>query len=170
MGAHRIDAVIHSMAVSDYTVRAVSTAEKLSEALGSGALPPTAEDLERAMDATDVRSAAGKLSSRMGSPVLLLQQTPKILPMFRRNLPEAVIVGFKLLSGVSREELMQVAGALLAKNGCDFVLANDAAEIRGDEHHALLLDRQGAVVNEMYTKQEIAETIVKTVSEVLKAR
>ncbi len=170
LGACRIDAVIHSMAVSDYTVRAVSTAEKLAEALGAGALPPTAEDVERAMDAVDIRSAEGKLSSRMGSPVLLLQQTPKILPTFRQNLPEAVIVGFKLLSNVSREELLSVAGNLLEKNGCDFVLANDAAEISGDRHHALLIDRQGEVIHEMYTKQEIAETIAKTVREALKAK
>lgn len=168
---NRIDAVVHSMAVSDYTVRAVATAEKLAEALrAEGGSPLDQEAVERAMDRIDVRSAEGKLSSRMDSPILLLQQTPKILPTFRRDLPEAVIVGFKLLSRVSREKLLEVARALLTKNGCDYVLANDAEEIRGDEHHALLIDRQGEVIREMYTKQEIAGVIVRTVSEELKKR
>jgi len=162
MEEHRIDAVIHSMAVSDYTVRSVSTAERLAESLSAGGFPLGEEDVERAMDETDIRTGEGKLSSKMGSPVLLLQQTPKILPLFRQMAPQAVIVGFKLLSAVRREELLAVAGALLEKNGCDFVLANDAGEIHGDEHHAMLLDREKNVAAEMYTKQEIARSIVTT--------
>ena len=168
---NRIDAVVHSMAVSDYTVRAVATADKLAEALSAdGRSPLDQEAVEQAMDRIDIRSADGKLSSKMGSPILLLQQTPKILPTFRRDLPEAVIVGFKLLSHVSQEELLEVARTLLTKNGCDYVLANDAEEILGDRHHARLIDRQGEVIHEMHTKQEIAGTIVRTVSEELKKR
>ena len=172
LSTQRVDAVIHSMAVSDYTVRAVSTAGALAGALAAGgSLPPGQEAIERAMDETDIRRSEGKLSSKMDSPILLLQQTPKIIPLFRQMAPDTVLVGFKLLSGVSREELFSVAHALLEKNGCDYVLANDAAEIRGDEHHAYLIDPAKNVAAEMHTKQEIAETIVKTVvSEVLKKR
>ena len=110
---------------------------------------------------TDIRTSEGKLSSQMDSPVLLLRKTPKIIPMFRRMADRAVIVGFKLLSRVSKEELIDTARRLLHKNGCDFVLANDASEIRGDEHHAFLIDGE-KIICEMETKQEIAWAIKET--------
>ena len=164
---HDIHGVIHSMAVSDYTVRAVSTAADVAAQLTG---PVTAEALEQAFDATDARAGGGKLSSQMGSPVLLLTQTPKIISLLRPLAPKAVIVGFKLLSRVSREELLNVAHALLRKNGCDLVLANDGSEIRGDSHHAYLIGPDKQVIREMFTKQEIAAQIAETVLEEAKKK
>lgn len=163
-GENTIHAAIHSMAVSDYTVRAVSTARAVAEQLAAlGAEKITPEALERAFDAADTRKSGGKLSSKMSSPVMLLTQTPKIISLLRPLMPGAVIVGFKLLSRVSREELLDVAHALLKTNGCDFVLANDGSEIRGDAHHAYLIDGNKTVLREMFTKQEIAAQIAETV-------
>ena len=159
-----VHAAIHSMAVSDYTVRAVSTAGAVAEQLAAlDGETVTPEKLEQAFDVTDTRGGGGKLSSKMSSPVLLLTQTPKIISLLRPLMPEAVIVGFKLLSRVSREELLDVAHALLKANGCDFVLANDGSEIRGDTHHAYLIDGDKTVLREMFTKQEIAAQIAETV-------
>ena len=156
MEENAIHVVVHSMAVSDYTVRSVSTADALAEQLAGVEI--TAEAVKKALDDTDIRTAEGKLSSQMDSPVLLLKKTPKIIPLFRRMADKAVIVGFKLLSRVSKEELIDTARRLLNKNGCDFVLANDASEIRGDDHHAYLIDEK-QILCEMETKQEIAWAI-----------
>ena len=161
MSEQDIHVVVHSMAVSDYTVRSVSTAQALAEGLAGLSGAPAAGDVERILDETDLRTEEGKLSSQMASPVLLLAKTPKIIPLFRQMAPGAVIVGFKLLSRVSVEELLDTARRLLHKNGCDFVLANDASEIRGDEHHAFLIDEEKTVC-EMETKQEIAWAIKET--------
>lgn len=170
-GEHNIHAVIHSMAVSDYTVRAVSTAQAVAEQLASlGGGEITQETLEQAFDAADTRKSGGKLSSKMSSPVMLLTQTPKIIALLRPLMPGAVIVGFKLLSRVSREELLDVAHALLKANGCDFVLANDGSEIRGDAHHAYLIDEDKTVLREMFTKQEIASQIADTVMREVKKK
>lgn len=159
MEENPIHVVVHSMAVSDYTVRSVSTAQALAEQLSG--IEVTAQAVEQAMDDTDIRTSEGKLSSQMDSPVLLLRKTPKIIPMFRRMADRAVIVGFKLLSRVGKEKLIDTARRLLHKNGCDFVLANDASEIRGDEHHAFLIDGE-KIICEMETKQEIAWAIKET--------
>ena len=159
MEENPIHVVVHSMAVSDYTVRSVSTADALAEQLSGGEI--TAEAVKKALDDTDIRTAEGKLSSQMDSPVLLLKKTPKIIPLFRQYSSRAVIVGFKLLSRVGVEELIDTARRLLNKNGCDFVLANDASEIRGDEHHAFLIDAERTLC-EMETKQEIAWAIKET--------
>lgn len=161
---HSIHGVIHSMAVSDYKVRSVSTVESLASFL-QNSIPDSGdlqEKIKHGMDSTDFRASTGKLSSQMKSPLLLLEPTPKILPLFRQMAPESVIVGFKLLSHVSEEELLDTAHRLLVKNHCDFVLANDSAQIYGDSHHGYLINSEKNT-QIFDTKQEIAKGIVKTV-------
>ena len=167
MSTEQIDAVIHSMAVSDYTVRAVSTTDRLAERLKGAKVDESV--VEEAMDRIDIRKSGGKLSSSMESPMILLERAPKILPQFREKLPDAVIVGFKLLSNVPKEELFDVAIKLLEKNGCDFVLANDASEISGDSHVGYLLDGERTALR-FNTKQAIAAGIADTVIKELNKR
>lgn len=164
LNEYRIDAVIHSMAVSDYTVRAVSTVEHIAGDLKQDDIESFnwENKLLQAMEHTDIRKSSGKLSSRMSSPLILLEQTPKILPLFRQSAPNAVIVGFKLLSEVSKEELLDTAFALLQRNCCDFVLANDGSQISGDRHVGYLINREKNILT-FSTKQEIAEGIVNAV-------
>jgi phosphopantothenate-cysteine ligase len=50
-------------------------------------------------------------------------------------------VGFKLLDGVSRDTLIDTAYELLRKNRCEYVLANNAEDIRGKDHTGYLVDR-----------------------------
>ena len=171
MEQYTIDAVIHSMAVRDYTVRAVSTTDEIAKKLTEGLYAPSVStsSLEKATDSADMRKSEGKLSSSMASPVILLEQAPKILPQFREKLPKAIIVGFKLLSAVPREELFDVALRLLEKNGCDFVLANDATEISGDNHVGYLLDGERTALR-FDTKQAIASGIADTVIKELNKR
>lgn len=164
--AQRIDAVIHSMAVSDYRVRSVSTASGAWEAARASA--DTGAFL-RALDRLDLRGAENKLSSRLEDPVLLLERTPKILPLFRRLAPEAVITGFKLLDGVETERLLDTAFALLLDSRCDFVLANDLSEIDAARHRGWFLDAARRVT-ECRSKQEIADVIRKNVWRRLESR
>lgn len=169
--AYSINAVIHSMAVSDYRVRAVSTPQRLaallpSETTDSGC---TENDIVNAIAVTDIRAETGKISSQLGNPLILLEQTPKILPLFREMASNAVIVGFKLLSGVSQTELFDTAYRLLVKSGCNYVLANDASQIHGDQHEGHLIDSDQNKQT-FKTKQEIANGIVKTVMKEVRDR
>ena len=82
--------------------------------------------------------------------------------MFRQMLPDAVIVGFKLLSQVSQKELIDTAYGLLVKNGCNLVLANDSSQITGDQHKGYLIDTNKNVQT-FGTKQEIAKGIVEAI-------
>jgi phosphopantothenate-cysteine ligase len=129
--------IIHAMAVSDYRVKAISTPDGLYQ------------DME------------GKISSDCDEIILHLEKTPKIIGMLRRLSQKSTIVGFKLLSNVPRGTLLDAGHALLTKNDCDFVLANDAAEIAGDKKHkGYLIDRYGQY-SEYGTKAEIAQGIVE---------
>lgn len=160
---NRIDAVIHSMAVSDYTVSSVTTAGDLVGYLEKNSGRNLSEALVvRGIASTDVRSEAGKISSKLVSPIILLAPTPKIIGMLRGLAPDAVIVGFKLLDHVTSEELVETARGLMEKNDCDMVLANDSAKIDGDRHTGYLIDRGGSI-STYRTKQEIAEGLTRAV-------
>jgi|GEM_PF-6968 len=134
------DAVIHSMAVSDYTVRHVANADSINEPLNSG-----------------------KIGSDIETLAIILEKTPKIIGMIKDLQPETVLVGFKLLSGVDDGKLVQVAHDLLVKNRCDFVLANDIQRITDDKHFGILVGGETPYPS-FSNKIGIAQGIVKAVT------
>jgi phosphopantothenate---cysteine ligase (CTP) len=73
-------------------------------------------------------------------------------------------VGFKLLYGVSRQELLDTGLALLQKNRCDFVLANDAQSFADGGHTGFLIAPCGEPVR-FEGKRAIARGIVRAVKE-----
>ncbi|MDR2738724.1 MAG: phosphopantothenoylcysteine synthase [Treponema sp.] len=157
---HRVDAIIHSMAVSDYRVRTVTTPARIAEAARTSSLadafenaPPLGQD--------------GKISSDENRLVIVMEPTPKIISLFHSLAPHALLVGFKLLDNVSREDLINVALKLLEKNHCAFVLANDARDIHNDSHIAYLVDR-GRRVQRFEDKCGIALGITENIIEKLK--
>lgn len=102
----------------------------------------------------------GKLSSNIDGLMISLKRTPKVIASLRGLLPDALIVGFKLLDGSEKETLMKAARELMERNGCDYVLANDQAWISGDSHKGFLLGRDGECES-FNSKGEIAAGIVR---------
>lgn len=141
-----IAGVVHSMAVSDYTVSAAADIEKLATVLEThlrnGSLP-TGRKLRallcESLIGPSCLSGGGKLSSDVEHMVLLLRKTPKIIGMIKKTAPTTRLVGFKLLDGVAYEQLIDTAYTLLLKNRCDFVLANDLQSIRAGCHTGYLV-------------------------------
>lgn len=88
--------------------------------------------------------SAGKLSSSAEERSLRLVRTPKLLDRLRGACPRAFLIGFKLLSGVSREELTGVARGQLERARLDLVVANDLQELGGATHPVLLVDASSA--------------------------
>jgi phosphopantothenate-cysteine ligase len=162
------DAVIHSMAVSDYTPANTTSGTEFIRFLNKKIMAAENEDL-----ATDLREALtafceadaasdNKISSAEDELVVVLKKTPKIIQSIKQLQPETILVGFKLLVDVTYEELVDVALAALQKNNADFVLANDLTSISGEEHIGLLVHPDGGYEIGT-TKAEIAKMIVKTV-------
>lgn len=68
----------------------------------------------------------GKISSERDELIIRLRRTPKILKLLRGHFGEsATLVGFKLLSGVSEEELIRVGSKQIQDNSTDYCIAND---------------------------------------------
>ena len=157
----KIDAVVHSMAVSDYRVRSVTTMGTVFEVAQEAA---DEEHLTESLTELDARKIYTKVPSNLGAPVLVLERTPKIIPMFRELLPEAVIMGFKLLDSVSEEHLIDVSYELLKKNRCDYVLANDYATVSAGVHKGYLLDAERNYASYV-CKEDIAVAIARVIAE-----
>lgn len=176
---HKYDCVIHSMAVSDFTPQAVLNLDDIITSVASAVNGQKScmntQDLEltTCQMASLIREAVlssgkppgqEKISSKNSDLVVLFKQTPKAIKMIKAIQPETILVGFKLLSGAPEDALLQAANNLLTQNSCDFVLANDMTDIAGDQHKAILIDKNGPV-QKVNTKQEIAKAIYKAILE-----
>ncbi|MDR2295658.1 MAG: phosphopantothenate--cysteine ligase [Clostridiales Family XIII bacterium] len=168
--SRRIDAIVHAMAVGDFCVRTVTDCGALAEsalrglgAAENGLAPDRAAALRDAFTHAKGLSRDGKIPSDAEDLVILLQRTPKVISMLRALAPRAVIIGFKLLDGVREADLIATAHALLLKNDCDYVLANDLQGIDGDRHIGHLVGRDGSYVT-YGDKEAIARGIAEALT------
>lgn len=147
---NKIDWFIHSMAVSDYIVDYVSTADMLSDYLqNNGVSAINIINNQNVLDRTD------KISSYEESLVLVLKKAPKIINIIKNLSPKTHLIGFKLLTEVSDDELISVAKHLMEVNKCDYVVANDLSKISNNKHKAFIIGATNTLLN-AYTKEEIA--------------
>ena len=167
------DIIVHSMAIGDYYVKAVSDSQRVSGeiikrlsymACGDSSAPE--EAIEDAI-LSPPPIVESKISSDKENLIVVLEKAPKIISMFRGFAPNAVIVGFKLLSNVEESELLSVGLALLKKNDCDYVLANDMRTVQAGSHEGLLIS-EGGSFERAYGKDAIAELIsTRTIEKLL---
>ncbi len=78
--------------------------------------------------------SAGKLPSDGDELVLRCHRVPKVIDLVRAWAPNALLVGFKLLSDVSAAHLIEVARAHAVQHGCDLVVANDWKLVHTPRH------------------------------------
>jgi phosphopantothenate-cysteine ligase len=178
MREQNYDAIIHSMAVSDYTVKYSAAIDDLACFLAERLLAEGTDRENKELLSSQIRLALSeykgsrntpKISSDIENLFLCLEKTPKIIGLFKKLQPDAVLVGFKLLAGVEEEDLLLAAQKLMARNQCDFVLANDKRQISGDRHAGILIGADGSLLR-LSTKQEIADAIVSGVIQKIRER
>ncbi|HEM4051046.1 TPA: phosphopantothenate--cysteine ligase [Streptococcus suis] len=140
-------ALIHSMAVSDYTPVYMTGLEEVQ----------STKDITSLLDK---KNAESKISSKDDYQVLFLKKTPKVISYVKKWNPTIQLIGFKLLVDVPKEELFAVARQSIDRNGADYILANDLTDIKGNQHIAYLVDKTSEV--QAHTKEEIAQLILET--------
>ena len=142
------DVLIHSMAVSDYTPVYMTNFNELENS----------EDLTEFLNKSNSES---KISSASDYQVLFLKKTPKIISLIKQWNPNILLVGFKLLVNVSKEELFEVARTSLKRNQADLIVANDLSDISANQHIAYLVDEQSQ--EKVATKSEIAQALYERI-------
>lgn len=154
--SNHIDYFIHSMAVSDYMTDYVTTMERIKESIKKS------DNIDEAFDHIEVIGGS-KISSYEDNLVIVLKPTPKIISIIKDLSPSTYLVGFKLLDGVSKEELIEIAKKLRNKNKCDLVVANDLSNIRNGEHIAYIIDKNNEI-EEAHGKDDIAKRLVRRIN------
>ncbi|HFI0695286.1 TPA: phosphopantothenate--cysteine ligase [Streptococcus suis] len=140
-------ALIHSMAVSDYTPVYMTGLEEVQ----------ASEDITSLLDKKNVES---KISSKDDYQVLFLKKTPKVISFVKKWNPAIQLIGFKLLVDAPKEELFAVARQSIERNGADYIVANDLIDIKDNQHIAYLVDKTSEI--QATTKEEIAQLILET--------
>ncbi|RRD32417.1 phosphopantothenate--cysteine ligase [Streptococcus minor] len=144
------DVLIHSMAVSDYTPVYMAGIKEVA-------------DVENIYDFLEKKNTENKISSTDDYQVLFLKKTPKLISSIKKWNPNIQLIGFKLLVGVSKEELWAVARDSLKKNQADYILANDLMDIKVGQHRAYLIGKDTEI--QLETKSQIAQMILELVSQ-----
>ena len=162
---NKIDIIIHSSAVGDYSGKYVIRAEELVDEIWTKIQEASDKDSITKTSIMNIfenpRSICNndtKISSYEPHLMTMLQLTPKVISQITKLDPNVTLVGFKLLEGVSKEELFQVANKLREKNQADFIVANDLSKIGNGKHWAMILNEKG-IVSECTTKKEIAKNL-----------
>ena len=152
--SQKIDAIIHSMAVSDYTVGYVTTSKNIADKLAN----KSAEQIKNILSQNDVAiNNDDKISSNLDDMFIKLVPTPKVISQIKQWDKDIFLVGFKLLSNVTKITLLEVAKKLMRKNSCDAVVANDLKDITATQHKAHIITNAGII--EAQTKTDIAEKL-----------
>lgn len=153
---NKIDVFIHSMAVSDYMVDYVTTSKLLSDNYNNS-------NLLEYLKHNQYKLTDKKISSYEDDLIIRLIKTPKIIHMIKELSESTILIGFKLLDDVKKEELIDVATKLRDKNKCDYVVANDLKNINATKHIAYIIDKNDNYI-EATTKDEIAENLYQIVT------
>ncbi len=86
---------------------------------------------------------SGKIRSTSPELYVHMTKNPKLLSRLRQAVGDAcTLVGFKLLSGVTTEELLDVAGRQRRNCELDFTVANDLKDLQGGQHPLHLISDQ----------------------------
>lgn len=150
-----INYFIHSMAVSDYTVDYVTTAQSLALNITNN-IDKNVFDL--ICNHSDILTD-NKISSNEENLIIKLKKTPKIISIIKNISPNTYLVGFKLLDNVSEQNLINTAINLKDKNNCNLVIANDLENIRKGNHKAFIINTSNNYIT-AFGKEDIASKLI----------
>ena len=111
---------------------------------------------------------AGKHSSDADELLIRCKRTPKVIRQVRDWAPEVYLVGFKLLSRVSTDELILRAEAAGRQNRADLTVANDLQSLKAGRHTVHLV-RSGHDPETLGPGPDLADRLVQRVFEWAKA-
>ncbi len=163
-----IYAIVHSCAVGDYKGEFVVRAEDIAKEIAcfvntNKDADISSKDILNILKHPDcICNSQSKISSYEENLLVKLTLTTKVISLIKHFSPNTKLIGFKLLEGVSEEELYNVAHNLLIKNDANYIVANLLNRIGNGKHFAIIIDKD-KVVKRCETKQDIADAITQLI-------
>lgn len=134
-------------------------AQALDEAIGDH--PPDLLFMVAAISDYSPIPTTGKIRSTDDELVIHMRKNPKLLAALRQKCGVgSFLVGFKLLSGVSADELFRVAFDQVRKNRLNLTVANDLQLLSREYHPVQLVTPEGGRIDIDGCKAEVASTVV----------
>lgn len=153
--------VVHAMAISDFDTQGTIARDELAKLIiNNKSELETEDDVNRLINSNLV--VKDKLSSS-NDQVIFMKRSIKVIDEIKKINPNVKLIGFKLLSNVSQDELLSVASQIKQRANCDYVVANIKEEVSASKHHAYILGDN--YLTEVDTKEEIAEKIIELMEE-----
>jgi phosphopantothenate-cysteine ligase len=107
---------------------------------------------------------SGKISSEFTSMSIELKQTKKLIRIVKDIVPSTYLVGFKLLVGSSKDELIAAMKNQIENTRANLVIGNDIRDIRSDNHKLTIMDDKGEVTfTSGYPGSILAEILVQKI-------
>lgn len=156
------DVIIHSMAVSDYSPTLAFDIDNIFEYFNSNEIF-TKKGLINFLSEKNLMYHK-KISSDLNGFMIYFNSNDKIIDLFKKIQPKALLFGFKLLNSVSEEELINVSTSLMNRTNSDYIVANDSSKINETKHNALLISKNNNIYH-LFNKVEIADKILELVEE-----
>lgn len=164
LDGNSFDCIVHTMAVSEYTLCRITTAQELANDISQSINRMKQDSIEDLVSKSlhDGRHHQNnkRIPADMEDVVLIMEPAPNIMAKMRAKQPHTLLIGFLLEVDLSREELIAAAKEQISHDNCDYVLANDVENITDSQHLAVLVASNGEVTD-LNTKQEIAQMIIK---------
>lgn len=153
----KFDAAVHAAAVGDYKADFSFLMEDLAEELfeDKDNFNSPQEIYDILLDPKCKIDSSSKISSYQSDLTVKLTLTPKIIGKLREWMPDALLLGCKLLENVSKDELFEVAQKLCSKNKMDFIMANDLADLRNGEKARYLVTKDGFTGNTLEDSEAV---------------
>lgn len=105
-----------------------------------------------------------KIKSDKGSIIIEFVPTPKIIEEVKRKYPDIKIIGFKVETGVSDEELIKRCRERIVKYGIELMVGNDSlrkgAAFGYDTNEVVVVSKDESYKIDLATKREISKKIV----------
>lgn len=104
----------------------------------------------------------GKISSDQETMQLTLKRTEKVISFIKDWAPKTFLVGFKLTSGATPGELIEIMQKSFTKNRCDAIIGNDINDIKSGRDVVFFMDHPDNVT--IIKRTEIANEITNITS------
>ena len=105
----------------------------------------------------------GKLSSEPAELLIRCRPTPKVILTVRDRCPDVFLVGFKLLSHSTGDELIASARRSGRLNRADLTIANDLRDVRAGRHSVYMVPPDDRPAEFLPAGEDLADRIVDRV-------
>ena len=107
------------------------------------------------------KSSDDKISSSRKSLTLNLVPTPKLIEIIKRINPKTFLVGFKLESDLTKNNLFKKTHALFESANCDLVVANSNHK---NQYNAFVVSSKKEILSTHSDKKDLAKHLVSSLS------